>query len=100
MIFLTRREVSTLIRLLGVLQTNLEAAIDSNTVGETGKPMAGDRDSAQNLRMDRRDWRLAEDLVMKLDRIRKRSKSDPTFAKNSPYKAASGRMVRKGRKSR
>ena len=27
-----------------------------------------------------------------------RSKSDPTFAKNSPYKVASGRMVRKGRK--
>jgi hypothetical protein len=30
----------------------------------------------------------------------KRSKSDPTFAKSSPYKTASGRIGQKGRKTR
>lgn len=70
---LTRREISTLIRLLGVLQTNLESAIESNTLeGKfNGKPMAGDVNAAHNLRYDRRDWRLAEDLVKKLDAARR-----------------------------
>lgn len=67
---LAKREVSTVIRLLGVLQTNLESAIDSNTLAN-GKPMPGDVNAAHNLRLDRRDWRMAEAMVKKLDAARR-----------------------------
>lgn len=61
---LTRRDARTLVRLLGVLQTYLESAIETNTVD--GRAMPGDAYTEGLLRMDRRDWRLAEDMVLKL----------------------------------
>lgn len=61
---LTKREVSTLIRLLGVLQGELEISINSNTP-------AGNANMDRQLVKWRRDWRLAEELVKKLLRARR-----------------------------
>jgi len=71
---LTRLQISTLIRLLGVLQGELEICIDSNT------PPMGKGGKGEMARW-RRDWRLAEDLVAKLDRARSRQRTSP---KRSP----------------
>lgn len=61
---LSSRERATLIRLLGMLQDHLEGSIESSTIGAfmEGETEATKRDVALN----RRDWRLAEDLVAKL----------------------------------
>lgn len=61
---LAKREVSTLIRLLGVLQGELEVCIKSNT------PPLGN-DESRELAGWRRNWRQAEELVKKLDAARR-----------------------------
>jgi hypothetical protein len=61
---LTRRQISTLIRLLGVLQGELEISIASNT------PPIGNDGEIEMARW-RRDWKQAEELVGKLERARK-----------------------------
>jgi hypothetical protein len=61
---LTKREISTLIRLLGVLQGELEICINSNT------PPIGNGGKVEMARW-RRDWKQAEELVGKLERARK-----------------------------
>ena len=68
---LSRRETSTLIRLLGLLQTHLESAIESHTL-EDGSIQADDPVALEKVPKDRRDWRLAEELVKKLDDSRRR----------------------------
>jgi hypothetical protein len=60
---LTPREVSTLIRLLGVLQGELEMLITSHT-----PPREEEKRMMANAR---RDWKQAEELVKKLERARK-----------------------------
>lgn len=71
---LTKREVSSLIRLLGVLQTHLESCIESSVLAD-GSLQPGDEIAAANVPMDRRDWRLAEGFVKKLDAARSRGRS-------------------------
>ena len=68
---LSRREISTLVRLLGLLQTHLESAIESHTL-EDGSIQPGDPVAACNVPKDRRDWNTAEELVKKLDDSRRR----------------------------
>lgn len=62
---LTYREIGILIRLLGLLQTHLESGIESVLIPGTSDPMADSLDEIENLRLDRRDWRKAEDLIAK-----------------------------------
>lgn len=65
---LDRRDASTIVRLLGVLQTHLESAIETNTVN--GKVAACEPYySKKDLARDRRDWLAAELLVTKLEGI-------------------------------
>lgn len=67
---LTKREISTLIRLLGELQTNLESTIVTSTID--GK---FDQHATPQLKryvaLCRRDWKQAEELVKKLDAARR-----------------------------
>ena len=62
---LTKRERKELVRLLGILQDHLESAIDSSLIGGTRLPMHG---AEREVARDRKDWRTAEDWVMKLTR--------------------------------
>jgi hypothetical protein len=62
---LTRREARLAIRLLGVLQTHLESAIESCTVPGQTQPF--DEIDRANVREDRRDWKAAEGLVKRLE---------------------------------
>lgn len=67
---LTKRETSTLIRLLGELQGGLEVLIDSNTpVGKRRDPLTNHVRS--EVAKARRDWKQAEELVKKLDAARR-----------------------------
>ena len=68
---LTKREVSTLMRLLGVLQTNLESAIDSSVLPDGSFDKHATPALKADIAKDRRDWRLAEELVKKLDAARR-----------------------------
>jgi len=60
---LTRHERRQPVRLLGLLQTHLESAIESSLVPGTGTGMPGEDD---NLAVDRKDWKLAEKWVVRL----------------------------------
>jgi hypothetical protein len=64
---LSKRDVRTAIRLLGMLQTHLESAIECSCLPGTKKPDPRDVHAAHNVRLDRRDWKLAENLVKKLE---------------------------------
>ena len=68
---LTRREISTLIRLLGVLQTNLESSIETACLPGTKTPDPRDVNAAHNVKLDPRDWKQAEEMVKKLDAARR-----------------------------
>jgi hypothetical protein len=68
---LTKREVSTLIRLLGVLQTNLESAIESSTLPDGSFDEHATPELKRDIAKDRRDWKQAEELVAKLDAARR-----------------------------
>jgi hypothetical protein len=66
---LSRREVVTLIRLLGKLQDHLESAIESCMVPGTNK--VSDLWEKRGVAIDRKDWRQAETFVSKLELLRK-----------------------------
>lgn len=63
---LTKKDRRLAIRLLGLLQTHLESAIESSTLAD-GRIQPKDPIAAQNVPIDRRDWKAAEDLVKKLE---------------------------------
>lgn len=65
-IVLTKKERRTAIRLLGLLQTHLESAIESHTLMD-GAIQPNDPIAAENVPIDRRDWKQAEGLVKKLE---------------------------------
>ena len=60
---LTRRERRQLVRLLGQYQDLLESAIDASTVQDTGEATEPDE---EQVKRDRRDWKLAEKWVVRL----------------------------------
>ncbi len=66
---LTKLQARAVIRLLGVLQTHLESAIETSVIGGKldGEPDPRDKAAVHNVRLDRRDWRVAEDLIIKLE---------------------------------
>lgn len=70
-ITLSKAEVSQLIRLLGVLQTSLESSIETSCIAGTKTPDPRDVNAAHNVRLDRRDWKQAEEMVKKLEAARK-----------------------------
>jgi hypothetical protein len=73
--YLTTRDRRTAIRLLGVLQDNLESSIDSLVVPGTNDCGEHAPDyERESLRVDRADWRAAEDLIAKLSRGAKKEK--------------------------
>ena len=61
-IVLTKKERRLAIRLLGLLQGHLESAIESHTLAD-GTIQPNDPIAAQNVPIDRRDWKKAEGLV-------------------------------------
>ncbi len=72
LVMVTQKDARALVRLLGVLQTHLESAIEASLVpgavtliapGTSDVPDPADRPAVAK---DRRDWRAAEDLIMKL----------------------------------
>ncbi len=67
---LTSRDRRQIIRLLGLLQTHLESAIDSSLVPGTSRPMPED---AHNVALDREDWKAAEKWVKRLEHPLRRS---------------------------
>jgi hypothetical protein len=71
---LTRAEISRLIRLLGVLQNNLESAIDSSTLPDGSFDKHADPSLRRAVGRDRRDWKQAEDIVKKLDAARRKGR--------------------------
>ena len=67
------RDARQLIRLLGLLQTFLESAIEACVIPGTEKP--GDDIDRLHIAADRRDWKQAEDLIKRLsDGLKPRKK--------------------------
>ena len=64
---ITKREARTLIRLLGLLQGALASSIEATIVKDTNQPRPDDLAGIAQVRLDRRNWKQAEELVKKLD---------------------------------
>ncbi len=66
---LTNPQARAAIRLLRVLQTHLESAIETSVIGGKldGEPDPRDKAAVHSVRLDRRDRRAAEHLIIKLE---------------------------------
>jgi hypothetical protein len=60
---ISARECGQLVRLLGLLQTHLESAIESSLIPGTNE---GSPEDQPGITQDRRDWKLAERWVSQL----------------------------------